>query len=196
MIAFGGGLLAFSELSASGQGSIQGVTLLTGGSSALQSVSVEVPGHPSTLTNFLEMIIGMATDEKIVPQTIPDAVTVNVVDLAGQLTAVVLTADVTGFVWRPETPGTIALPGEAVSASLVAFPTLDPLRETSAAYRVRVELPQSFYGQEIRVTMDLFDNGNLLGSTAFLGNVALVPEPSALALIGIGLSGFFLRRRS
>jgi PEP-CTERM motif len=195
-LALGAALFAVSGPSARGQGALQGVTLLTGGAGSIKSVTVDVPGRPSALTNILELVVALATDERMVPQVIPDAVTVNVVDLLGQQTAVVVTADITGFVWRPETPGTVPLAATAISAALVAFPTLDPLRETTAAYRVRVELPPAFLDQEIRVTMDLFDNGNLFGSTAFLGTVALVPEPATALLVGVGVLGLVFRRRS
>lgn len=181
------------------QGSLQGTTLMTGGGFAIRSAAVDVPGRPSALTNMLQMIVGLSTDERVVPQAIPDSVTVNVVDLSGQKIAVVVTADITGFVWRPETPGTIPLSASAVSASLVAFPTLDPVRQTANAYLVLVELPAAFFGQDIKIVMDLFDNQNAFGSTAFLGNVALVPEPSAALLFGLGgLAGLIplFRRRS
>ena len=181
------------------QGALQGTTLSTGGGFALRSATVDLPGRPSALTNILQMIIGLSTDERRLPQVVPDAVTVNVIDLSGQKTAVVVTADITGFVWRPETPGAIPLSASSVSASLVAFPILDPVRETANAYLVLFEIPAAFYGDEIKVVMDLFDNQNALGSTAFLGNVALVPEPSAALLLGLGgLAGLIplFRRRS
>ena len=181
------------------QGALQGTTLSTGGGFALRSATVDLPGRPSALTNILQMIIGLSTDERRLPQVVPDAVTVNVIDLSGQKTVVVVTADITGFVWRPETPGAIPLSASSVSASLVAFPILDPVRETANAYLVLFEIPAAFYGDEIKVVMDLFDNQNALGSTAFLGNVALVPEPSAALLLGLGgLAGLIplFRRRS
>lgn len=194
--AFAVALLAWSVGPVLGQGSLQGVTLLTDGSSAIHSVEVAVPGRPSALTSYLEMVIGLGTDEKLVPLVIPDAMTVNVMDFLGQKTVVLVTADIAGFVWRPETPGTIPLGANAVASSLVAFPLLDPTRETSAAYLVRVELPAVFYGQDVKVVVDLFDNLNTLGSTAFLGNVALVPEPGSLLLLGFGGLVLVFRRRS
>jgi hypothetical protein len=145
------------------------------------------------------MIIALSTDERVLPSAIPDSVTVNVMNLSGLLTTVVVTADINGFAWRPVTPGTIPLSASAVSASLVAFPSIIPTRETSTAYRVQVELPAVFYGQDVQVVVDLFDNLNPLGSTAFVGGVALVPEPSAVALLGMGgLAAWSLlfRRRS
>ena len=192
-------LLLLAGGTAWAQGALQGTTLMTGGGFAIRSAAVDVPGRPSALTNVLQMIVGMSTDERVVSQVIPDSVTVNVIDLSGQKIAVVVTADITGFVWRPETPGTIPLSASAVSASLVAFPILDPVRQTANAYLVLVELPAAFFGQDIKIVMDLFDNQNAFGSTAFLGNVALVPEPSAALLLGLGgLAGLIplFRRRS
>ena len=195
----GAAVLLLGAANVWGQSALQGTTLTTGGGFSLHSVTVDVPGRPSVLTNMLQMIVGLSTDERRQPQVIPDAVTVNVVDLTGQKIAVVVTADITGFVWRPETPWAIPLSASSVSASLVAFPSLDPVRETANAYMVLFQLPATFYGEEIKIVMDLFDNQNALGSTAFLGNVALVPEPSAALLLGLGgLAGLIplFRRRS
>jgi hypothetical protein len=183
-------LLAAS--SAFGQGSLR-----TGTGQTLQSVLLPL-SVPASGASFLEFTFGFGTDETSQPGVIADSATVSVFDLIGANTAILVTADTSGFAWAPATPGTLPLNPDDIQRAFSGFPSLEPVRTLQTAYRVLVPIPAVFNGQQVQVALDLFDNLNPAGSTAFISGVTVVPEPGLLTLLMAGgLASFpfmFLKR--
>jgi hypothetical protein len=108
-------------------------------------------------------------------------------------TLVLLTADGSGIVWAPPTPGGVGIPPDAILRSSIPFPSLTPVTAQQTAFLVTVPLPTVFSGA-VNVHFDLFDN---LDSVASLGwyNRVRVPEPGTWALLVTGLLAMWMGRR-
>ena len=145
---------------------------------------------PSTTGNpWLSFHFGFETDETIGPGTIFDAFTLSLVDEQLALTAVLLTADVSGVVYGPSTPGAVPLLPEDFTASLIPIPDLQPNLSQQMASSLTVMLPPEFAGANTTLYLDLFDNQNGIASLGWFSNLTVVPEPSVPLLIGAGLLG-------
>jgi hypothetical protein len=105
-----------------------------------------------------------------------------------------LTADASGVVWAPTTPGGIVFPPDSILRSAVAFPSLQPVLANQTAFAVTVPLPTVFSGP-VNVYFDLFDN---LNPTPSLGwyRAVVIPEPRTWALLVAGAVLIWMRKRS
>jgi len=178
-------------------GFAQGFTVLrTGGGSPLVSSTESLPLSTNALPAVLTFEFGFGTDETVSPGAMFDSFSVTVQDAAMLNTLVLLTADASGIVWAPPTPGGVLLPPDAILRSGIPFPSLQPVLAQQTAFLVTVPLPTVFSGP-VNVYFDLFDN---LNPTASLGwyNRVQVPEPGTWALLVAGgvLVWLCRRRRS
>lgn len=190
-LSLGGLCLAWAP-----EASAQSTFLYTGSGQALKSEIVTPTAEaPRPIFNWLEFIIGFSTEEPLRANVIPDSATVTVL-FGDNIAATIATSDITGTVWQPETPGGLQLPAGSIIPVATTFPVVDPLLPTSSAFKVRVNLPPEYANLPVKVVVDLFDNRDSFRSIAFLGDVAVVPEPSALGLIGLGAAACLLARRS
>jgi hypothetical protein len=113
------------------------------------------------------------------------------------LAAVVATLDASGAFWAPATPGTIPLVPDAIVREPFQLPDLAPLPvERRFTFQATVPLPPEFQHREVHLVLDLFDNGNSVASTAWLGSVQAVPEPGAAALALVGTAFCLARRKA
>jgi PEP-CTERM motif len=192
-------LLLLTVASAPGQGSAPQV-LNTGGGTFLVSQSVNLNGTSNPQAS-LQLDFGFATEEPAQPDVIADSLTITLQTQDGQFTAIYATADPSGVVFAPPTPGTIPIDPTSITAEAMSYPSLTPQLPPALAqfwaYSIVAPIPVQMIGPPLVVYFDLFDNGDQLASQGWYNNVIItVPEPSvySLALLG-GLVGWRLRRR-
>jgi hypothetical protein len=166
-----------------------GVTVLrTGGGLPLvtSSEQFQITSNLTTPT-VLSFEFGFGTDEVPSPGAFLDSFTVTVQDVAMMNTLLLLTADASGVVWAPSTPGGVFLPPDSILRSTIPFPSLQPVLANQAAFAVSVPLPTAFAGP-VNVYFDLFDN---LNPTPSLGwyRAVVIPEPRTWVLL---IAGFLL----
>ncbi len=163
----------------------QGIAVLnTGGGTPLVTSSqlLQIPASSVPVPLLFEF--GFGTDETASPGAILDSFTVTVQDAAMLHTLVLLTADASGVVWAPPTPGAILIPPEAILRTSIPFPSLQPVLANQSAFVVMVPLPTVFTGT-VTVHFDLFDNLNPSSSLGWYNRVN-VPEPGTWVLLVAG----------
>jgi hypothetical protein len=167
--------------------------LRTGGGSPLVTFTELVSVPSNALPSALSFEFGFGTDEVPSPGVFLDSFSVTVQDAARLNTLVLLTADGSGMVWAPPTPGGVGISPDAILRSSIPFPSLTPVTAQQTAFLVTVPLPTVFSGA-VNVHFDLFDN---LDSVASLGwyNRVRVPEPGSWVLLGGGLLWLCCRMR-
>jgi hypothetical protein len=184
-------VLSLAGLSAAAQGTL--TVLNTGGGQPLvtSSQQLQIPASATPVPLFFEF--GFGTDEVTSPGAILDSFTVTVQDAAMLNTLVLVTADASGTVWAPPTPGGVLISPDAILRSSIPFPSLQPTLANQSAFAVTVPLPTVFTGT-VNVHFDLFDN---LDATASLGwyRGAAIPEPGTWALLVAGLLAAWMGRR-
>lgn len=192
------GLLLLLPLAAGAQG-VVGIpfVLRADGSEALRTESRSMLMPAASDETFLAFHFGFETDEVFGPGVIFDSFSIGIENAAGDRFATLLTADASGVVYAPGTPGGVAIPGGAITASLIPVPSLNPnLTQRYAAY-VQAFLPQDFAGQEATLYFDLFDNQNGTASLGWFTDLTVVPEPTTAVLLGLGgLLWLGLRKRN
>lgn len=184
-----------------------GSLLAQGGSIDTNSLAVLQTGSGQTVTTFSQLVstggagpspmlrfsFGFSTDEVAAPSTFLDSVSLTLQG-SGNQSAIFFTADLNGPHWAPVTPGNVQLDMSGWTVTSIAFPNLLPNQQTKFAYEVTAPLPSVFIGQDLNFHLDLFDNQNPLGSTAWITPIA-VPEPGSLVLGVFPLLVFaFLKR--
>lgn len=162
---------------AAGQGTIFS-TLRTGGgplTTATQTFAADTlqPGYQ------LNFAFGFATEERSGPGQFFDSATVTLQDVAGAATVVYLTVDANGVAWAPTTPGGVAINPASFVATPLAYRDTSQPWAYQTAYSMVVPVPSQFAGATVNLHLDLFDNGNALGSLAWISQV---PEPGCGAL--------------
>lgn len=156
------------------------------GSQALHTETRSVLMPAASDETFLAFHFGFETDEVFGPGTIFDSFSIGIENEAGDRFATLLTADASGVVYAPATPGGVSIPGGAITASLIPVPPLNQnLTQRYAAY-VQAFLPQDFAGQEATLYFDLFDNQNGTASLGWFTDLTVVPEPTTTLLLGLG----------
>jgi hypothetical protein len=145
----------------------------------------------------LQFNFGFATDESFVPNAILDSFTVTIQSSNQLYTAVYLTADASGVVWAPATPGALVIDPATIDFQAIAYPSLQPVLVLQRAFQVSALIPSQFLGGSINVYFDLFDNLNPQASQAWFSDlrVTAVPEPQAwMLLLLAGLSCWSFNR--
>jgi hypothetical protein len=137
----------------------------------------------------LEFDFGFATAESLSSGTFLDSFTVTIQDLNQQSTAVYLTADASGTVLAPPTPGTVVISASTISTIGRLYPSLQPPLPNQSAFHVSALIPVPFRGGDMNVFFDLFDNLNPQASQGWFSDpeVAAVPEPQTWSLVLLGL---------
>jgi hypothetical protein len=102
------------------------VVLRTGGGSPLVTFTELVSVPSNALPIALSFEFGFGTDETPSPGVFLDSFSVTVQDAARLNTLVLLTADGSGIVWAPPTPGGVGIPPDAILRSSIPFPSLTP----------------------------------------------------------------------
>jgi len=166
-----------------GQGVI--VPLNTGGGQPLVTEMSTVTVGADLLQPRLEFNFGFATDESVAPETFLDSFTLTIQDANRVFTAVLLTADASGTELAPTTPGTVAIDPATISTAAIAYPNLQPVLANQQAFQASVAIPTQFFGGEVDVFFDLFDNLDARASQGWFSDlrVTAVPEPQACTLL-------------
>ena len=189
-------LLAFQL--AYGQGTF--AVLNTGSGQPLASEVRQVQVNASLLSPTLRFDFGFATDESFSPGTFLDSFTVSIQDTNRGLSAFFLTADASGVVWAPTTPGAIPINGSGISAVPISYPGLQPVLANQHAFSFSAPVPAQFFGQTINMFFDLADNLDSTRSQGWFNNLRVteVPEPRSWTLLVLVLLSrwILIRKRS
>jgi hypothetical protein len=179
------------------QGGFNGLTVLpTGGGDPLVTATRTLSVDPSFTLPFLQFTFGFATDESVAPGQFADSFTVTLQDSSLATTMIFLTADASGVVWAPPTPGTVPIAPETISRTPVDFPTsVEPVLAQQFAYSVQTPLPSAFAGQTLSLHFDLFDNMNGVASLGWFSEVAVVPEPRLWMTGAVVMLVYLFRRK-
>jgi hypothetical protein len=177
------------------QGSFNGITVLrAAGAEPLITETRELQVDPSFALPVLQFTFGFATDETVVPGQFADSFTVTLQDASLATTIILLTADASGTVWAPLTPGTVPISPEAILRRSAPFPaSIEPVLQWQFAYQVEAPLPAAFTGQSFSLHFDLFDNMNGVRSIGWFSDITVVPEPRLWFAAALAL--FYLLRR-
>jgi hypothetical protein len=172
----------------------QGTFLSTGGGVPLvtRTFPLQTGGSLSPVIGFE---VGFATREVASPGELHDSFSVFVSDNSGQRLSFLLTADTSGFVWAPVSPGTIPVSESSITRTATPFPTTEQTFPSARSYLVSWPVPPQFTAGSFNLTLDLFDNQNGVGSLAYFTPPTVVPEPSHLTLLGIAGMLFALKTR-
>lgn len=167
-----------------GQGHLDPVLLATGGGQPLVSASLPVPVFPASNPAPLEFRFAFGTDEVFSPGGVFDSFTITLQDAAMTHTLLLLTADASGVVWAPATPGAIALDPDSIARIATNYPSGQPVFARQVSYQVTVPVPAQYHGRSATLFLDLFDNLNTTASQGYF-HLINVPEPASWA-IGLG----------
>jgi hypothetical protein len=175
--------LIWSAQTGAAQGTFE--VLNTGSGTPLVSVSRPLFVAANLVEPRLQFDFGFATDEIFIPSTFLDSFTVTIQNPDQSLTAVYLTADASGTVLAPVTPGTLPIDAATINTSAINYPSLQPVLAHQRAFLVSAAIPSQFVGGSINVFFDLFDNQDLKASQGWFSNLQIVsvPEPQTWTLV-------------
>ncbi len=161
------------------------VVLNTGAGQPLQTETRLLTLDPGLAQPRLEFNFGFATDELFTPNTFQDSFTVTIQTTDQQFTAVYLTADASGMVLGPPTPGALAIAPSSITSAAIAYPALTPQLHQQTAFAVSAAIPPQFQGTSMNVFFDLFDNGDAAASQGWFSGlqVTQIPEPQSWSLV-------------
>jgi len=185
-----GSLLVWPQLLRA-QGTLNYVVLSTGGADPLVSRQEVFPlGNPTG--SVLSFDFGFFTDEILTPGAFLDSFTITL--QGNSSTAVLVTADASGVVWAPPSPGANAISDAEISRMAVMPPGMFG---RGVAYSVDVPLPAEFNGTDVSIFFDLFDNQNSIGSTGWYFNprISQVPEPQVMSFFAVAMTIVGIIRR-
>jgi hypothetical protein len=188
--------LGLALLAQSSRTDAQTFVLETGGGESLVTKFQMIEGvtEPNSLLHF---DVGLATAEELSSGSFFDSVTLSLEGTSPAATTAFTTLDRTGVLWAPSVPGGISLDPNSLTWTEIPFPDVATSLTYRRAYSVTAPIPTEFLGQTLMFRIDLFDNMNGLESVAFVNELSVVPEPSAIglatALILLGV-GFVVNR--
>jgi hypothetical protein len=166
------------------------VTFRTGTNGpVLQTRTFTLPPPSAQTPVFFEF--GFASAERPGAGVIFDSFSIAVEGAPGF--SQLVTIDANGAVWAPQTPGTVPVPGEALSWQQTQFRGATDGMDVYGAYQFTFAIPELWAGHALSFHLDMFDNHDNVGSLAY-GGMTAIPEPSVLALFLVGLATHFLRR--
>jgi hypothetical protein len=166
------------------------IILETGGPEATVSAFRDL-GHIEQAKRWVTFDFGFATIEELLDNSFLDSATLTLQGSSPASTTIIATVDRSGVLWAPHVAGGISLDPNAISWTEIEFPGLSLDLPHRRAYSTQVELPEEFYGQEVRFIIDLFDNQNAQDSLAYIGAPTVVPEPGVIALAATALLFWF-----
>lgn len=166
--------------------------LTADGSQALQTRSLNL-SLPQGTSAPLEFKFGFETDEVFRPGEFFDSFTLSLRTLDDLFTLILVTADASGVLFAPPTPGTELLADSALTRSPIPSPSLTPHLAQQHSFSVSAVLPENLMGREVTLFLDLFDNNNGVISHGWLADITVVPEPTLWPLIP--LAGMVLFRK-
>ena len=123
------------------QGSL--VALRTGDGVPLQTEARSMMVNASLREPRLQFSFGFATEENVVPDRILDSFTVMLQDSNRLFTLVCLTADASGVLLAPPTPGGLPLDPATISAQAIPYPSLQPVLPSRSAFQISLPFPAS-----------------------------------------------------
>ena len=173
---------AQAAFAASEAGFGQFVILDTSVPDVLQTRTVAVPASLTGVGKF-QYELGFGTAEQPALGEIFDSLTISLAQSDGSESTILVTGDVFGLTIAPVSGllagGAITVQEIAVDATLLSnFPV-------KYAYSVEVSLPPTLAGRDLKSSFDFFNNGDGVGTTSY---AMVVPEPSAVALAGLGFA--------
>ncbi|MBX3733953.1 MAG: Ig-like domain-containing protein [Verrucomicrobiae bacterium] len=180
-------LLLLVAVMGSAAGRAQGV-LNTEPGLGFTSQQVSVQFGRDLVSPMLLLRFGFSTDEIVRAGEIADSFTISLVDDQGGLALVLVTADAGGVVWAPETPGTTPVARDSIVAAAIEYPSLTPVLANPLAYAIEVALTDEVLDRPLTLYFDLFSNDNDIASQAWFSEVTVVPEPTTVALLAVGLA--------
>jgi len=156
------------------------LNVTSGGAKLIAEASAQLAAGANG--SALQFNFGFSTEEALAQQSFIDSVTLTVT--AGpNLPLYLVTADVSGARWLPNTPGGFPLDPAALQHTPTSGEKQYPI---GFDYFVSLSLPSQFVGQPLSLTLRLFDNQNALSSAAYLDNIRVVPEPGFFAIFLLG----------
>jgi len=184
-----------------------GLMLLNAGSSASFAAeprwilrSNEIPLQVVTQTlnaaagaepQFLDFQFGFSSAEVAAPSLFLDAVTFSLEGTMSGFLSAVVTADASRTQWAPPITGGLTLDPSEIQHAEIPFPDLSPEHPYQIAYSVRAFIPEELRGEPLKFHMDLFSNGNGVGSLAWVNQAVVVPEPTAGLILLVGVIFYF-----
>jgi hypothetical protein len=151
----------------------------TGSGQTLQSLGLPIQTPVASASPTLTFEFGFATAETEAAGTFFDSFSLTLQTTNLTTTALVLTADRTGVVWAPPTPGALPISSEDIERDAVTFPNLSPTLPLRFAYFVTFVIPDAFAGMALNILFDLFDNLNASSSLAYISNLHVDAAASA-----------------
>jgi hypothetical protein len=169
-----------------GQGALGPTVLLTGTGQPLVTESRTIQTLSNTGEMRLSVQLGFSTEETSQPGIFADSFSLTLQPANNSLTPILyFTMDAGGVVWAPPSPGTFPIDPDSILRTAVSFPTLDPELPNQLSFQFDAPIPNGYGGQPLTLRFDLFDNGNAARSLGWFSEPAIVPEPSAVALLSL-----------
>ncbi len=126
--------------------------------------------------------VAFTTSEQFDSGAFFDSLTISLESPVGGEVWFLLTADASGVVWSPPTPGGISASASLITRTAIPFPSLTPAFALQTAFHVSAQLPPELAGRRLTAEIELFDNQDPIPSAGwFLPSP--VPEPSTASLL-------------
>lgn len=173
---------------------LDGSMLSTGGGEPLVSLSEQLTESLPERSAIL-FRVGFGTDELPTAGEFKDSFSVSLLSSGQGEEAIYFTIDIFGAHWLPNNPGGVSLDGTMLMVETAEVPGGLSGYAGRTAFNVRAEIPLQYLGKPVGLHLDLFDNGNSLGSAGYIDNISVVPEPAVLAFGALIISSFLTARK-